>query len=270
MHSAKSAFLMLTHWCYVAVLCCCLVLRCCLYRRHVTGRWNALHPCKVGCSILLSVILLIPRRIPGRMHTTIDVTGSRMAHPTFIDIPESRMSHPTFIDIVGVALHPSPNAYDCCVHIDCWPTSEHTDCCIRCLLHTLTDVCIQRRSESDTLLRPENMSYVSTKSKTYNYDHTQRVALASLKYLSVQYGKQTEHWYPQVHCQPGRLSVCTGYVGQNNSFTTCTFLQNIEGYKFAEFLVTQLCPFVSSGCSRHVICIRQTSICFASVFYWFC
>jgi hypothetical protein len=29
------------------------------------------------------------------------------------------MSHPTVIDIVGVALHPSPNAYDCCVHIDC-------------------------------------------------------------------------------------------------------------------------------------------------------
>ena len=28
--------------------------------------------------------------------------------------------------------------------------------------------------------------------------------------------------------------------------------------------------FVSSGCSRRVICLRQTSICFRSVFCWIC
>ena len=35
-----------------------LVLRCCPHRRRETGRWNASPPCRVGCSILFSVIFL--------------------------------------------------------------------------------------------------------------------------------------------------------------------------------------------------------------------
>ena len=52
----------------------------------------------------------------------------------------------------------------------------------------------RKRTESDILLRLENMSSVSAKSKTYNYDHAQKIALSHMRYLSVPCDKHTEQW----------------------------------------------------------------------------
>ena len=145
---------------------------------------------------------------------------------------------------------------DCCTH---WLTAAHADW----LLHTLTDCCTRWLT---ALLKVEWAILLS-------------VILLILLYLTCfldEYdashftGLWPLSWYPQIHCQRGRLSVCTVYDGQNNSFTTCTCLPNIEGCTLPNSSLHNCVSFVSSGCSRRVICLRQTSICFRCVFCWIC